>query len=472
MKKITLLTMLALGILSCQTKKSDVPVTKQTVAVEPIREILFVKQTAAIDRPIDDIDIGFRIFDCDTKESTSIHLETGTHIEIPPSAFEDEAGNIIKGKVQIKYREFHDVADIMLSGIKMNINEGDEIKDFESAGMFEIRAFKDEKKLDLRENKTVKVDLASFKSGEFNSYVFNEGTSEWNYIEQSKAKTNKRRAAELEELAESERTTEVICDEEPQEFKGDDIVFDLDYNLNHYGEMDMLAGALWKVSGGKVEEARFTAVKDNYQGMELEPVDTLCNTYKLELWNLKNDRSETDKVSFNVVPVWQGKQYEKVKKNFKEKVRAFRKSLKERMEARRMARQEAKLLRSFEISGMGIYNCDRVLDFLKLVPIAIAIKFKDQIKSWWYLTQNKEIAIKYYQPELKDFKYNSQSSNSVVAILPNGKIGTVSSTRFMNAYEEYEANPATDKTLELEFDQVTDPVKTRKTFKQIIQSLK
>ena len=75
----------------------------------------------------------------------------------------------------------------MLSGIKMTYQDGD----FESAGMFEIRAEESGKNLELRADKEIDIEMASYREGDFDSFVMDEAAQQWNFIEKKRSKTQR-----------------------------------------------------------------------------------------------------------------------------------------------------------------------------------------------------------------------------------------------------------------------------------------
>ncbi|NJN77433.1 MAG: hypothetical protein HC803_03155 [Saprospiraceae bacterium] len=67
----------------------------------------------------------------------------------------------MKGKVDISYREFHDAAAIIASGIPMTNSEGD--KYMETAGMFEINGSQNGQEVGIADDKEIEVKMGSFR---------------------------------------------------------------------------------------------------------------------------------------------------------------------------------------------------------------------------------------------------------------------------------------------------------------------
>ncbi|MBD3638697.1 MAG: hypothetical protein HUJ25_15195 [Crocinitomicaceae bacterium] len=465
MKKFFYLILPVVLAFGCTTEEEPKNRTQQQV-VKPQQEEtseIQLKQKEVIDKPFADIDVPFQTFKYNSRRENIIDISSGTQIRIPAEAFEDESGNAIKNGVDIKYREFHDISDIMLSGIKMNTPDGD----FESAGMFEIRALKDNQELKLKEGKTIDVEMASYKSGEFNSYALNEETKEWEFIEESKAEPNTRKIEGLAQLDSAEKTVEPVCDIEPAEMQDGDEVFDIDYKLQRHSSLKLFNGAMWKVDGGPEMVERFKRDRKVYNELSLEPT-TNCTSFRLTLWNRVNVVDDTNKTRYLVSPVWRGPALNRAKVNFKQRILAFKERVREMQQARRAFEREADLVRKFELKGMGIFNCDKLIDFVKAVPLALVITCQEKIRNWWLITMNKKAAIKFYNPTVPNFRHNPNSTNSVMAVLPNDKIGIITEEQFESAYEAYRKSDDPNKKLELELQVEPEPVADKKAFKNHI----
>ncbi|MEI7596960.1 MAG: hypothetical protein WCK02_14525 [Bacteroidota bacterium] len=117
-------------------------------------------------------------------EETILNYKTGSIIKIPKDAFVDSTGAPVSGEVEIKYREFHNVGEIILADISMTYDSANEQKHFESAGMFEIYAFKDGKRIFIKEDKPIEVNLISLNDNKekFNKYYLDDKTNKWQYV--------------------------------------------------------------------------------------------------------------------------------------------------------------------------------------------------------------------------------------------------------------------------------------------------
>lgn len=133
---------------------------------------------SSIASPFDNkkIDVGYQEWEVDTKQGKVLKLQNGSNIHVPASAFVNKFGEPIKGKVKIKYREFHNAADIIASGLPMNYDSAGVRYHFESGGMFELRGSQQGKPVFIAEDKSVDVNMVSYnKDTRFNHYFLDEG---------------------------------------------------------------------------------------------------------------------------------------------------------------------------------------------------------------------------------------------------------------------------------------------------------
>lgn len=87
--------------------------------------------------------------------------ESGSKLVVPPSAFVDEQGQPVGGNINIRFREFHDYVDFFISGIPMEYDSAGTRYQLESAGMIEIYAEQDGKRLNVAPDKEIAVELVS-----------------------------------------------------------------------------------------------------------------------------------------------------------------------------------------------------------------------------------------------------------------------------------------------------------------------
>ena len=142
--------------------------------------------TSTVQPPIENEAPVFSNYTVKTETSSVLEYDSGTRIKVPSNAFIDKNGNLVKGKVDIKFREFTNPIDIYLSGIPMTVEQGNQKEFFQSAGMVEIRASQNgEEVFPNPDGEMIKIEITSSQLGNnFQLYNLDESTGEW--IEESK----------------------------------------------------------------------------------------------------------------------------------------------------------------------------------------------------------------------------------------------------------------------------------------------
>jgi hypothetical protein len=148
------------------------------------------------------------IINADTE--SKINLPSGTEIKIPAGILVDSKNQPVTGAVTISYREFSNPFDIAFSGIPMDYKKDSIYYPLESAGMFEINAFQDNKPVRIQNGKNIEISLASSDSADtYNFYRMDTVNKEWtNLGKKGTIKVAKQQTENINPLIESERTNQ------------------------------------------------------------------------------------------------------------------------------------------------------------------------------------------------------------------------------------------------------------------------
>jgi hypothetical protein len=139
--------------------------------------------------PLPGLDIPYQTFTIDPSKPNVVYSKFGAKINIPANAFLDKVGNLIKGKVEISFREFYNPLDFYLAGIPMNYDDDGVDKVLESGGMVELTAKSKNQELYVNPANKIAVDLFSWtKSKDFNLYDLDNTNGKW--IEKGKDSIN------------------------------------------------------------------------------------------------------------------------------------------------------------------------------------------------------------------------------------------------------------------------------------------
>ncbi len=135
-----------------------------------------------IDPPIPKLQPEFSTFRISAEKEHEFYADKSTTIiTIPKNAFVDREGNVVKGKVDVKYRKLNNPLDIFLSGIPMTIEENGVKEVLQSAGMLEFRVSQDGQPVFPNlEGEPITFEFTSNQNEDgYHQYSFNEKTGEW-----------------------------------------------------------------------------------------------------------------------------------------------------------------------------------------------------------------------------------------------------------------------------------------------------
>lgn len=430
----------------------------------------FVPTKRKISPPIPGLIIRNHPYTVNTRTGATITHISGTKVTFPANAFVDVNGNPVSGNVEVQYREFRDQADFFLSGIPMQYDSAGHTYQFESAGMMEISGMMNGQTVYLKKDKKVKVEFASKNSGtKYNLYQFDTLAGNWNYIgkdnvvlnPEQKMDSASRVALALQSngkwcgnIPEMQKPIEpykpVRADKhkhrftiaiDPKEFPEmkayKDMIFEVDetnQKFNNNWLQDKMTWESIKLSKGEVE-----------------------NKYKIALTKGK------DLVMLDVYPVFDERVFDKVMADYNQKLSDYKKDMEQYnqlLEQRKakanangimnngngsivkvveggfmyytlsMEQDEKKaeaIMRSFTISGFGVYNMDYVamLPSGRIVDLQVNGNDGKQFAGFatmYHVDRQKNSLFSYHNENpMKGFHFNPKSSNLIWAV-KDGKL--------------------------------------------------
>jgi hypothetical protein len=365
---------------------------------------------------------------------------------VPERVFERADGSEPSGSVRLVFREFQTAGEIIASGHPMIYvaPSGDSIQ-FESAGMFEIRAYEGKNELFLKKGKTIRVELNSPTAGKYNFYALNDNTTSWkekavdlDAVPNRYIQEDVKRLQELELLA-------VDKPRKPVPYKPSDKVFDIKADPALYQEFREMGGVLWKYVGSdpELDPARnLKLFQKKYSFMRLFPK-------KGDEWIYAVDFcSDKDTITLDLAPVFPGKLKAKNESRLREKLRKFNEKLREQEKLRHQLRNEAKLLREFNVDQLGVYNYDRQFKSGKVIPVNAEFTFEGKrhkdfpLVTVYLIPQGKLAVIKYDLETSRKFAINPFEKNQLIAVAGDGEVYALSDKQIRSLYLERSENNA------------------------------
>lgn len=312
-------------------------------------------QMPFVNPPLKELNVAHKEFKIDADKGGDLSYETGSKIHIPEQAFVDAKGNPIEGEVEIKYREFHNPAEVILSGIPMHYDSAGTQYHFESAGMLEILAYKDNEPVYLKSGKQIQMEMASFRTGsQYNLYQLDTNQRNWVYkgkdqiMEIEKIMDEVREVGqcdtvaakkviaalekEREQLMREIKNVEEKMPVEPKMANTSRYRFNIDFEKEEFPELDVYKGLYFEI-GEENKNFNPNLASVTWEDMLLEQGE-IGQNYKLTL--TKGAESHT----FVVYPVFEGKDYEKAKAEYDRKFEEYNKTLTSRKEEEKRKQEE------------------------------------------------------------------------------------------------------------------------------------
>lgn len=377
--------------------------------------------------PLSNINVHFTDYTIEADKDDTIRLANGTSIFIPANSLVNANDQPITGNVSVSYREFHSLADIIASGIPMEMDSaGTKIK-FQSAGMFDIKATQHNSPVYIAKNKSIQVNMASFKSGDnYNFYYLDTVQQNWQTKGYASATVNTTKKQKMDLLGPA--PAKPIT---PEKYDGKSPVFNLDINLSALPELSAFSDVVWKptsVASEQNQKIENWVFNYNWANAILESYDAEKAFYRLTLSSFNKNYSTI------VTPAITGKSYEKAMALFKDRLKEYETIKAQRSQEEVRLAAEGDFIRSFAINNFGIYNWDRQYKEDYVVRLKANFRFDQEYPtndiSVFLVVKNQNMVIKYPPQNWDLFSINPDAENVLIAILPGNKMAQITSEEF------------------------------------------
>lgn len=376
--------------------------------------------------------------------------ETGTKVSIPAQAFVHKDGRPVEGEVEVVFNEYHSAGDIIASGIPMNYDSAGIKIDFESAGMFEIYAYQSGEELVLAKDKSIDVELASFKSGDFNFYHKPNRELPWNYLGNPDPVENTDKRAAMQFIEQS--IDSIVKPNVPLRYSSDGKYFDLNIDYNHFSGFRDLMGLVWQYAGTDTSSNPLLNPKlfsREWNYASIVPDEDETGVYSITVQNDDTNAFTTAR------PVFRGKLLEKADIKFNQRLVEFNERMETYKKERERLERESDIVRAFSIKNMGIYNYDRQYKYNPMLQVLAKFEYSGEDYegsniSVFLITGNGTAVVQYTPSTYGNFRFNPDDDNKMIAILPDSKVATFSQADFDNlSLSQFSQNERTEYTFKL-----------------------
>ena len=287
-------------------------------------------EVSAIQPPIEGLEVNKNTFTHTPSEETTYKTHKGSEVIIPANSLVYEDGTELTENVEIEFSEFHNMAEIALSGIPMVYEEDGVSSNFISGGMFELKGkAASGKGVKVKEGENLTVNLASSKEGEFDLFLLNEKTGEWSKLEQEITQSKIDSAPTLPALQDKPSENDVI----------------LDLNISKYNGTYDFESSMWKVLGDISENKKEQISSGNWTKYEIETINEKALIYSVKLSNKKEE------LTVEATPVLSPTDRDKCKEGIAKEIKSMQKNLASNY-------YKPRVVRSVQIGGFGVVNHD------------------------------------------------------------------------------------------------------------------
>ena len=410
--------------------------------------------------PVAALDIPFATHRFQADSGTEIRLSTGTTIRIDAGSLVDAKGNLIRGEVEFRVREFHSTNDILRSGIPLNTQQNGSDR-LQSAGMIEMRAFAKDQPLEVAEGKTIGVDLAGYRNSMGYDLWYMEGNDRWSVRGQYRSDSNRVKIEALRTLSDSLKKPRSPQEEE-------DRTFELVGNITEIPYLKPYAGMKWRLDDSEKIEVLGVQGRVHWENVRINKVKNRQQVYALSFTQF--DRGEGSsgagiQKTILASPMTSRSDMKKRMAIYEQEVAEVERRERLRQEALAQAKREADLIQSFKADRMGIWNVDRFMKMEDCRPVYVHFDFEKTIKSndrpirLFALYDGDNSVMEYAQSDWKTVYLQQGKPMRLIALLPNDQLALVENENIQSVLEQgkTEAVFQTKRTSAKEFLKTTTP---------------
>ena len=377
--------------------------------------------------PLASADVPYEIFTINNDSTSVINFKTGSVYKFDKNSLVYKNGDAVHGLVTVKIREFHDAIDILRAGIPMRTRKNQK-EYLESAGMVEVRAFKDSAELMLDKKTVLQTDLAAYRATA-GYQLFNLNTNgEWEKKDTFLIKPNELKKQKLAKLL--ERLSELVSGGKK------DIDFEFYSDIAAAPEMKPWLGQKWRVDKENVTDELLKMLRVNWDSVYVKTIDRKTLKYELRFTKVQyNYRDQKNVITkFNVIasPIKKGSATKDILQKMDDSFAqsdSIRKDIEDEI-AR--VKKEADFLSSFNMTKLGICNIDRLSKLDGMVEVSAKFDYQTQIKSnnnvrLFCLYENNNSTLEFSWRLNEKLLLRVNEPIKIVSFLPGDKVAIVES---------------------------------------------
>jgi len=435
-----LLLALSVGYIQCAGNDSS----KNNNGLSASEKGLAVALAAAVDPtvrpeklsvlpPMPQVQVAHQIQVVQPAQASVLTMPTGTTIEIPATAFVDDAGTPVIKPVEIRFREFHRPAEIIASGIPMKVRAQNGHEEWmQTAGMFEIEGFCEGKPVKVAPGKELVVNLVSSSPGEYDAWFFDPVAGNWQDVGNSKPQPNRAVAPLVSDLLKLRALVAKAFPEAPKASEKGKPSLDFNIDVSKFPELRKLQGIVWQYAGSDpaLDPANNKWIRSTpWIEAKLE-AGHQPNQYQLTLVGEQKD------YSIPVQPTLSGVSLEKAQEAYNQALQAYEANKALLKEKELVAAEQSAFSRTLAVKGFGIHNYDILWKQPDAIPIIADFDFGPlplEIKKMvtvYLITGNGRTVVGLPFYDWSNFRFSPGADNKLVAMIPGNRMATFDQADF------------------------------------------
>ena len=391
----------------------------------------------------------------DPEKPGSYTLESGTVIHIPAQAFEYLDGAPVEGPVDIEFTEMHTAAEIITSGIPMKyIDEQGQVQWMQSAGMFQIEGFQNERPVRIAEGKTIDVDLASEVAGDYDFWVFDEEKGNWINEGPIEAREGSPReatppAVQNEIKALKQRTQKEPV--KPEINEANKLIFN-DLDLSRCPELQGQKTVVLLYAGQDEQKAPQSNKWIREPGIWHKK--TIVPAAEPGLYVLSLFGDKLYQIEVKAAPT--ALEMDKANQAYQQQLAEYQANIALLKDRQALIAKRNTFVRVARLRGFGRYNYDILWKRRDAIALKADFEFpgvSDLVKDLalvYLITDNGQTVVNFSQSDWDKFRFSPSSDNKILAVLPDNKVSVFSETAFKEQKEEMIAAAGNDFVFSME----------------------
>ncbi len=410
--------------------------------------------------PIREIDVPFEVHRFQADSGTSFRLPTGTRIDIEPGSLVDAKGNVVRGEVEFRVREFHRAEDLFRAGIPMDTRANGSER-LQSAGMIEMRAYSNQQELSIASGRSIGVGLADYRNAKGYDLWYMEEDADWNTRGSFTTDSNRIKIQLVQSLTDSlNKKMDLPSEEDPR-------IFELVTNVKEVPYLKAYEGLKWRLDESQPIELLEVQTRVLWESVRIKRVNKKKDLYELSFTQFDRDDSAASKGIQKTILAKAMSSREDMRTRsaeYEKQLAEFERIQNERREELARVKREADLIQSFRADRLGIWNLDKIMKMEDCIPVYVRFDFEKELKKeekirLFALYDGENSIMEFARDKWNQVYLQKGKAMRLIALLPKEKIAVVSDAAIQSALQRSmtEVTFQTERKEAKEFLKTTPP---------------